>query len=156
MAHRNYPYTQGEDNQIRAAIESFNGCKIPANVYKSLASTMGNRHTVASLMSRASRLRNGRKYSPAPEKRTPCDCDCKHTSVPKQENLELYNSSELIREVRETTIRLDDLLTRIMERIIDEVTSAACIEKQRQRIVELEAIIQNIATATASGIGGQA
>lgn len=137
-----------------AQIAAFNGGKIPANVYGTIAWTMGNRHTVASLMSRASRLRNGRKDAPSPVKRTPCNCDCKHTSAPKQENLELYNSSELIREVRATTIRLGDLLSRITERINDEVTSAACIEKQRQRIVELEAIIQNIANATALGIGG--
>jgi len=68
---RNNPYTAEEDARIRAQITAFEGSKIPANIYKTLAWVMGNRHSVSSLETRASRLRHGRKYgelAASPEK----------------------------------------------------------------------------------------
>jgi len=164
LAHSNYPYTQGEDNQIRAAIESFNGCKIPANVYKSLAWTMGNRHTVASLMSRASRLRHGRSGR-SPDKlatrvheqpELPSKYPATAPVVREQQGLPLYKGSEIINALRSAA----DCLQAVRTQIIDRAALEEKCLQQQAKIKEYENIFRTIQDAAnpvkTDAQGGQA
>ena len=137
MRKRNNPYTAEEDEQIRSQIKAFKGKHIPSNIYGTLAWTMGNRHTVASLQSRASRLRHGRSGEKT-EQGKPCNCECKQPPTRKQENLELYSDADLLSGIKNCSDTLLSLVRRLTARIDEQ----DIIRQQRDRISELELLLQ--------------
>ena len=156
MAQRNNSYTPEENAQILAQMEALKGKKIPANVYGTLAWTMGNRHTVASLKSQASRLRNSRVYGPshipaAPEK-PPCQCQAAQPTAKEQPELPLYRTSEVIKALRVAADTLQTVRTHIIDRAALE---EKCMKLQAQ-VDEYEEKFKAIRMATDPGPGGQA
>lgn len=157
MRQRNNPYTQEENAQILAQMEALKGKKIPANVYGTLAWTMGNRHTVASLKSQASRLRNGRVYGPshvpsempeAPAEKTPCPAP---PTTKEQPELPLYRTSEVITALRAAADTLQTVRAHIIDRAALE---ERCLKLQAQ-VDEYEEKFKTIRKATNPGPGGK-
>lgn len=149
MRKRNNPYTAEEDEQIRSQIKAFKGKHIPSNIYGTLAWTMGNRHTVASLQSRASRLRHGRSGEKT-EQGKPCNCECKQPPTRKQESLELYSDADLLTGIKNCS----DTLLSLARRLTARIDEKDIIQQQQKRIAELEASLQRQAENVRAALGG--
>ncbi len=162
-----YPFTPEEDARILAQMDALKGRKLTSAVYATLAIAMDNRHSVPSLMSRASRLRNGRsdarpdhpsccaaappeKTPPTPQK-PPCKYPVAGPVAKEQHGLPLDAaiSAATLRETAET-------LEGIAVQLLDKLELVKFCAEQQVKIDEYEKMfrvfqrVANKATAAAT------